>query len=102
MDPYVPFDRIPGAGLDATSFSGLLRRIRPEAMPALMADPSFTVPHATTILAIRYTEGVVVAGDRRATEGYTIAHRSIEKVFSTDESSAVAIAGAAGPAIEMV
>ena len=102
VDPNLPFDRMPGAGLDATSFSGLLRRIRPEGLPSLMADPSFTVPHATTILAIRYAEGVVVAGDRRATEGYTIAHRSIEKVFSTDESSAVAIAGAAGPAIEMV
>jgi proteasome beta subunit len=93
---------MPSAGLDATNFGDLLRRLRPDATPALMDDPSFTVPHATTILAIRYAQGVVVAGDRRATEGYTIAHRSIEKVFPTDESSAVAIAGAAGPAIEMV
>jgi proteasome beta subunit len=93
---------MPSAGLDATNFGDLLRRLRPEGTPALMDDPSFTVPHATTILAIRYAQGVVVAGDRRATEGYTIAHRSIEKVFPTDESSAVAIAGAAGPAIEMV
>jgi len=44
---------------------------------------------------------VVIAGDRRATEGYAIAHRSIEKVFPTDNWSAVGIAGTAGPAIEM-
>lgn len=59
------------------------------------------MPHGTTILALRYDSGVVIAGDRRATEGYTIAHRSIEKVFPTDSWSAIAIAGTAGPAIEM-
>ncbi|MEO7804177.1 MAG: proteasome subunit beta [Actinomycetota bacterium] len=68
-----------------------------------MANPQIPleIPHATTILALRYQGGVVIAGDRRATEGYSIAHRSIEKVFATDSHSAVAIAGAAGPAIEM-
>ena len=60
------------------------------------------VAHGTTIVALRYDEGVVVAGDRRATEGNMIAHRSIEKVFPADRHSAVAIAGAAGTAIEMV
>jgi proteasome beta subunit len=58
--------------------------------------------HGTTIVALRSVGGVVVAGDRRATEGHTIAHRGIEKVFPADRHSAVAIAGAAGPAIEMV
>ena len=43
-----------------------------------------------------------MAGDRRATEGVSIAHRTIEKVYPADRLSAVAIAGAAGPAIEMV
>ena len=43
-----------------------------------------------------------MAGDRRATSGYTIANRRIEKVFAADELSGVAIAGAAGPAVEMV
>jgi proteasome beta subunit len=60
------------------------------------------VPHGTTIVALRYGEGVVVAGDRRATEGYSIAHRGIEKVFPADRYSAVGIAGTAGPAVEMV
>jgi proteasome beta subunit len=59
-------------------------------------------PEGTTVLAIRFTDGVIVAGDRRATEGFQIAHRSIEKVFAADDLSAVAIAGTAGPAVEMV
>lgn len=59
------------------------------------------VPHATTVLAIKYQQGVVIAGDRRATEGFQIADRRIEKVFKIDEFSAMAIAGAAGPCIEM-
>jgi proteasome beta subunit len=67
-----------------------------------MAGPGFEVSHATTVVALRYADGVVMAGDRRATEGFTIAHRSIEKVFPADQHSAVATAGAAGPAIEMI
>jgi proteasome beta subunit len=59
------------------------------------------VPQATTVLAIKYQQGVVIAGDRRATEGFQIADRRIEKVFKIDEFSAMAIAGAAGPCIEM-
>ena len=62
---------------------------------------SMTVPHATTVLAIKYQQGVVIAGDRRATEGFQIAERRIEKVFKIDDYSAMAIAGAAGPCIEM-
>ena len=54
------------------------------------------------MVALRYADGVVMAGDRRATEGNSIAHRAMEKVFPADRYSAVAIAGAAGPAIEMV
>ncbi len=62
---------------------------------------SVTVPQATTVLAIKYQQGVIIAGDRRATEGYQIAERRIEKVFKIDDYSAMAIAGAAGPCIEM-
>ncbi len=54
------------------------------------------------MVALRYADGVVMAGDRRATEGHLIAHRAMEKVFPADRHSAVAIAGAAGPAVEMV
>lgn len=63
---------------------------------------TFKLAHGTTVLAIRYQDGVLIAGDRRATSGNLISHRSIEKVFQSDQHSGVAIAGAAGPAIEMV
>src|ERR1700678_562936 len=62
----------------------------------------FQVTHGTTICAVRYNDGVIMAGDRRATAGSAIAHRTMEKVHAADTHSGVAIAGAAGPAMEMV
>ena len=80
-------------------FVSLLRR---SGQPTLPGDSTMQVPHATTVVAVRFNDGVVMAGDRRATEGHTIAHRAMEKVFPADRYSAVAIAGAAGFAVEMV
>lgn len=104
MDNNLPFDRAPGASFDPASFSELVKKSRPEPLPDRPAGApgSFEPPHGTTILALQYEAGVVIAGDRRATEGFSIAARSIQKVFPTDRSSAIGIAGAAGPAIEMV
>ena len=62
----------------------------------------FDVVHGTTVVAIRYAAGVVMAGDRRATAGNFIAGRRMEKVAPADDSSGIAIAGAAGVAVEMV
>jgi proteasome beta subunit len=59
------------------------------------------VPTGTTVLALRYRDGVVIAGDRQATEGHQVASRRIEKVYAADDYSAIAIAGAAGPCLEM-
>ncbi|HMJ74786.1 MAG TPA: proteasome subunit beta [Iamia sp.] len=84
-------------------FAGLVRRVGlapdhpTQALPAGLG-----VPHGTTVVSIRYADGVVMAGDRRATSGHLISHRTIEKVFPADRYSGIAIAGAAGPAIEMV
>jgi proteasome beta subunit len=88
----------------SSSFVDLLRDVAPEAVPVIAtgATVPFEITHGTTVVAIRCAGGVVMAGDRRATAGYTIANRRIEKVFPADEYSGVAIAGAAGPAIEMV
>jgi proteasome beta subunit len=58
-------------------------------------------PHGTTILALRFRDGALIAGDRQATEGYQVSSRRIEKVYRADEYSAIAIAGVAGPCIEM-
>ncbi len=92
---------MPAAAADYASFSSLLRRTHPDFIPDMKLSAPIDTGHATTVLALRYSDGVVMAGDRRATEGFSIAHRSIEKVFRTDRWSAVAIAGSAGPAIEM-
>jgi proteasome beta subunit len=60
------------------------------------------VADGTTVLAIRYRDGVVMAGDRRATAGNVIAHRRVQKVYPADRYAAVAISGTAGMAIELI
>ena len=71
-------------------------------VPALGGeDAPLPVAHGTTILALRYGAGVIVAGDRQATEGTQVAGRRIEKVYKADDTSAIAIAGVAGPCLEM-
>ncbi|HKN39545.1 MAG TPA: proteasome subunit beta [Acidimicrobiia bacterium] len=95
------------------SFFDLLRRTAPDALPganwpaARLSDGGprpapLEVPHGTTIVCLKYAGGVVMAGDRRATEGYTIASRRIDKVSQCDQWSAMAISGAAGPGMEIV
>src|ERR1039457_254011 len=58
--------------------------------------------HGTTIVAARFADGVVMAGGRRSTAGNMIAQRGIEKVFRSDDFSAVGIAGVAGIGLELV
>jgi len=70
--------------------------------PEVPTGPISEVPHGTTVVALRYGDGVLMAGDRRATSGNLISHRAMEKVFPADSHSVVGIAGAAGPAVEMV
>ena len=60
------------------------------------------LPHATTIVAAVCHQGVVLAGDRRATLGSMIAKRDVEKVFRSDEFSAVAYAGTGSVGIEFI
>jgi len=89
---------VPGA-----SFTDLLELVGAGPALTIPAGASMpSVPEGTTVLALRYEGGVVMAGDRRATEGHLVAHRRIRKVFRADEYSAVAIAGTAGLAIDMV
>ena len=63
-----------------------------------------TFPHnfleGTTVLALVYDNGVIIAGDRQATEGYQVGERRIQKVFKIDRHSAIAVAGVAGPCFE--
>jgi proteasome beta subunit len=84
------------------SFVDLLRASQPEAPPAVPASAALDLPHGTTVLGLKYADGIVMAGDRRATAGYAIADAKMRKVFAADDASAIAIAGAAGQAIELV
>jgi proteasome beta subunit len=84
------------------SFVDLVRREYPEALPRAHAEVPFPIPHGTTILGLKFDGGIVMAGDRRATAGNLIADAKMRKVFVADDYSAIAIAGAAGQAEELV
>ena len=107
-DPRQVDARLPSAYLapGSSSFAEFLSHQAPELLPAHRHLPNGSAaelaPHGTTIVATTFADGVVMAGDRRATMGNIIAQRDIEKVFPADEFSAVGIAGSAGLAVEMV
>jgi proteasome beta subunit len=56
---------------------------------------------ATTILAFKYRDGVLVAGDRRATAGNMVMYDRTDKVLEIDRYSVMAIAGVPATAYEM-
>jgi proteasome beta subunit len=92
-----------GAPAPGTSFTDLLRSLDlAQDWNGGRAGVEVRAPEGTTVLALRYSDGVVMVGDRQATEGHLVAHRRIQKVFQADAFSAVAISGTAGLAIEMV
>lgn len=102
--------RLPAAFLTpgTPSFVDFLARYEPTLLPGARgtgagpAGPIADLTHATTIVAVGYAGGVVMAGDRRATSGSMIASRHIEKVFPADDHCAIGIAGVAGLALELV
>ena len=88
-----------------SSFTDYLRLAAPELLPARMttADaitPTSALPHGTTIVALKYPGGVLIAGDRRSTQGNMIAGRDVQKVYITDDYTATGIAGTAAIAVE--
>jgi proteasome, beta subunit, bacterial type len=89
----------------SSSFTEFIGVHAPELLPSRRPLPlsgTFELPHGTTIVALTYDGGIVMAGDRRATMGNLIANRDMDKVFAADQYSAVGIAGTAGLAIEIV
>jgi proteasome beta subunit len=100
-----PQSGAPSVPVDLSSFSELLRRQAPELLPVnrsglIDAVPSAALPHGTTIVALKFPGGVVMAGDRRATQGNMIASRDVQKVYITDDYTATGIAGTAAIAVE--
>ena len=95
-------------GYNGSSFMELLASEYPHLLPnwdrlfaAAAGGELRGVAHGTTVIALRFAEGAMVAGDRLAIAEYRVASRDIEKVFATDNYSLMAVAGAAGPAMEM-
>jgi len=89
----------------SSSFTEFVAAMTPQLLPGgrtLPPGSSIDAPHGTTIVAVQFAGGVLMAGDRRATMGNLIANRDMEKVFAADEYSVVGIAGTAGLAIELV
>ncbi|MEO7449261.1 MAG: proteasome subunit beta [Humibacillus sp.] len=89
----------------SSSFTDFVGSYRPELLPSgrrLPSGTSIEAPHGTTIVALLFDGGVIMAGDRRATMGNIIANRDMEKVYAADGYSVVGIAGTAGIAIELV
>ena len=101
-DLQLPLARTPFGA--SPSFLELVRHERPDAIPPALRDggDALALPHGTTVLGLKFAEGMVMAGDRRATAGNLIADAKMRKVFPADDYSAIAIAGAAGQAAEMV
>ena len=119
---HTPFRAMPGASLpsayltaETSSFIDFLRVQAPHLLPGSgglgieepvrarqLADLVPQPPHGTTVVAVTFAGGVLIAGDRPATSGNLISKRDMDKVFVTDAYSAVGIAGTAGLALEMV
>ncbi|MEU4692795.1 proteasome subunit beta [Actinoplanes sp. NPDC023714] len=105
---FDPSGRLPDffTSTGTSSFTQFLSQAAPEMLPGRRPLPpglsGDVAPHGTTIVAIATADGVVMAGDRRATMGNLIASRDIRKVHPADAYSLIGIAGTAGIGIELI
>ena len=70
----------------------------PQAGPNASA---ITEIHATTVFAFHCAQGVIIAGDHRATAGNIVFSDTTEKILELDSHSLMAIAGSPAMAFEM-
>jgi proteasome beta subunit len=100
--PTAAFD--PGAFGTGDDFPALLRRnglLAPAADLSRVDAGKWVPTESTTILAFKFSGGVIVAGDRRATSGNTVVYDRADKVLEIDRQSIMAIAGVPATAWEM-
>ena len=91
-------------GSGAGDFSDLLRRSAPAGAATETPRVSAHAPvetHSTTVLSFHYKDGVVIAGDRRATAGNIVMYDRADKVIELDQETVMAIAGSPAVAFEM-
>jgi proteasome beta subunit len=81
------------------SFIEFVKRNHPELFTLFLSDKTGTLPvdavtkSGTTIIAAKYNEGVIMAGDRRASSGYIIADARAEKIHAVDRFTVIGAAG---------
>lgn len=85
----------------AGDFIALLGNHSVSLLPSAANGAAPVETQATTVFAFRYSEGVLMAGDRRATAGNVIVTDQVEKVMELDDTSLLAIAGVPATAFEM-
>jgi proteasome beta subunit len=99
-----------GNSVGTGDFAELLRLSGASAMPEALrlneralSSATTNVLHveATTVLAFHYKDGVLIAGDRRATAGNMIMYDRADKVIELDQDTIIAIAGSPAVAFEM-
>ncbi len=105
-------------GAGRGDFAGLLGLRSPSGGSGLLASPPFATPavtqqapgdgpaggeiHGTTVIAVKYRDGVINIGDRRATGGFSIMYDQAEKVLALDDYTLIAISGSFAKAMEVV
>ncbi|MBU6400093.1 MAG: proteasome subunit alpha [Verrucomicrobia bacterium] len=85
----------------AGDFLSLLARQRIPPLSPEARDHAPVQTQATTVFAFHFADGVLMAGDRRATAGNVIVTDRIDKVLELDATSLLAIAGVPATAFEM-
>lgn len=68
----------------------------PANLPAAQGET-----HGTTVLALRYKDGVLMLADRRATAGNLIMFDQAEKIMGLDDTTILAISGSFARSIEV-
>jgi 20S proteasome, alpha and beta subunits len=103
----------PGEGRgDFAALVGWRSPVAPDAAvrPAFASPGGTTSPgdglaqtniHGTTVIAVKYRDGVINVGDRRATGGFAIMYDKAEKILALDDYTLMAISGSFSKAMEI-
>ena len=92
--------------MESNDFLNLLKQQRPEiSLPPRPVTPDsqhvIEATEGTTILAVRFRDGVLIAGDRRATIGNVMVYDRADKVLCIDDDSVLALSGSPAMAYEI-
>lgn len=82
-------------------FLSLLARQQVAPLQVVATGAQAHATEGTTVFAFHFRDGILMAGDRRATAGNVIVTDTVEKVMEIDDWSVLAIAGSPGIALEM-